>query len=60
MLSSCFGNRTEQRFRAEDIGAALGQSNVTAYNYLHRLERAKCVEFENSIGYKLRRKSIFV
>ena len=40
-------------FRAEDIGAALGQSNVTAYNYLHRLERAKCVEFDSN-GYKLR------
>ena len=40
-------------FRAEDIGTALGQSNVTAYNYLHRLERAKCVEFDND-GYKLR------
>ncbi len=40
-------------FRAEDIGTALGQSNVTAYNYLHRLERAKCVELDND-GYKLR------
>ena len=30
-----------------------GQSNVTAYNYLHRLERAKCVEFDSD-GYKLR------
>ena len=40
-------------FRAEVIGTALGQSNVTAYNYLHRLERAKCVEFDSN-GYKLR------
>lgn len=40
-------------FCAEDIGAALGQSNVTAYNYLHRLERAKCVELDDD-GYKLR------
>ena len=40
-------------FRAEDIEMALGQSNVTAYNYLHRLERAKCVELDND-GYKLR------
>ena len=26
---------------------------VTIYNYLHRLERAKCVEFDSN-GYKLR------
>ena len=40
-------------FHAEDVGAALRQSNGTAYNYLHRLERAKCVEFDDD-GYKLR------
>lgn len=40
-------------FHVEDIGIALGQSVVTAYNYLHKLERAKCVELDRN-GYKLR------
>lgn len=40
-------------FHAEDIRIALGQSNVTAYNYLHRLERANCIELDRD-GYKLR------
>ena len=40
-------------FCTGDIEMALGQSNSTAYNYLHRLERAKCVEFDSD-GYKLR------
>lgn len=43
----------DKEFCAKDIKTVLGQSEVTAYQYLHRLERAKCVELDGD-RYRLR------
>lgn len=43
----------DKEFRAKDIKTVLGQSEATAYQYLRRLERAKCVESDGD-GYRLK------
>lgn len=42
-------------FRVEDIRNILGVSQVSAYNFLHRMERAGCVRKERD-GYELENK----